>query len=308
MKRAILFSVLSILATYGCIAQNSSTSPRKFLNDTSFKPRSYSSAHTSDVDVNIPQNDSSLINKDLFVVAIGNEEYSDKTISSVKYASNDVSIFTEYCQQTLSVSKDHIHMLINATQSQIKHEISWLQKVSTVYGGTAKFIFYYAGHGIPDEVSKESYILPVDCYANDLSTAYSLKGLYADLSKLDTENVIVFLDACFSGMSRNGTFLSNSRGVVIKPSSTIPQKESLYVLSATHEAETAYPYEEQQHGLFTYYLLKKIQKSSECLTLNELSDYVIENVKKTSVVINGKTQTPTIITSHKKRWENYRLK
>lgn len=301
--------IFLILYTYCAYAQSSSVSGRKSLSDTSIKPRTYQTVQpVSDVDENIPQIIGKGINNNLFVVAIGNETYSDKSISSVKYASNDVSIFADYCQQALGVPKQNIHKLENATHNQIKYELNWLNQVASAYGGDAKFIFYYAGHGIPDEVSKVSYLLPADCYINDLSTAYPLVELYDKLGKLETSNVIVFLDACFSGMSRSGTFLSSSRGVVIKPKTYIPQNESLFVLSATQDEETAYPYEEQQHGLFTYFLLKKLQTSPHSLTLTELSDYVVENVKRASVVINGKPQTPTIFTINKQLWNDYRIK
>jgi hypothetical protein len=71
----------------------------------------------------------------------------------------------------------------------------------------------------------------------------------------------------------------------------------MVVLSAAQGDETAYPYPEQHHGLFTYYILKKLQETSGNVTLGELSDYVIDQVRKRSVLENdGKIQTPTIVT------------
>lgn len=307
--RRVFLSIFVLCACCFCKAQSSSVSSRKSLADAFIRPGAYQLVTSvSDVDINIPQIADRAINKDLFVVAIGNEKYFDGSIPSAKYASNDVSTFVEYCQQTLGVPKDQIHKLENATLNQLKYELNWLKSVASVYDGNAKFILYYAGHGIPDEVSKVSYILPADCYVNDLSTAYSLEELYTSLCSLETNNVLVFLDACFSGKSRNGAFLTASRGVAIKPKSYTPQKESLLVLSATQNDETAYPYEDQQHGLFTYFLLKKLQSTPNALTIKELSEYVIENVKRSSIVINGKPQTPTIITSNKQLWEDFRLK
>jgi hypothetical protein len=73
----------------------------------------------------------------------------------------------------------------------------------------------------------------------------------------------------------------------------------MVVLSAAQGDETAYPYQGKSHGLFTYYLLKKLQESSGNVTIGELSDYVIENVRKTSVLENnGKLQTPTVRSSY----------
>ena len=58
--------------------------------------------------------------------------------------------------------------------------------------------------------------------------------------------------------------------------------------------ETAYPYKEKQHGLFTYYLLKKLQESRGDCTMQELSDYVKTQVSRRSVILNQKSQTPSI--------------
>ena len=51
--------------------------------------------------------------------------------------------------------------------------------------------------------------------------------------------------------------------------------------------ETAYLYKEQRHGMFTYYLLKKLQETKGEATLGEISDYVTSEVRKQSIVING---------------------
>ena len=65
------------------------------------------------------------------------------------------------------------------------------------------------------------------------------------------------------------------------------------VLSAAQGDETAYSYQEQHYGLFTYFFQKKLQMSKGVVTLGELFDYVKDNVVKKSLVVNGKQQTPT---------------
>lgn len=58
--------------------------------------------------------------------------------------------------------------------------------------------------------------------------------------------------------------------------------------------ETAYPYKEQRHSMFTYYLLKKLQETKGEAILGEISDYVTSEVRKQSIVIKGRMQTPTL--------------
>lgn len=104
---------------------------------------------------------------------------------------------------------------------------------------------------------------------------------------------LVLLDACFSGAKRNGEMLTASKGVAIKPSNE-ELSGNVAVLSATQGDDTAYPDEENGHGLFTYYLLKKLQESKGNVTIAELSDYISTNVKRASVVRNAKMQNPTV--------------
>jgi len=159
--------------------------------------------------------------------------------------------------------------------------------------GKARIIFYYAGHGIPDEATKSAYLLPVDGFGSDVSTGYSLDKLYATLGELPAEQVTVFLDACFSGSQRDGkNMASAARGVAIKAKNSTP-KGNMVVMSAATGNETAYPYTEKGHGLFTYFLLKKLKDTKGDVSYGELIDYVHSEVSKKSIVENNKSQTPT---------------
>jgi uncharacterized caspase-like protein len=84
----------------------------------------------------------------------------------------------------------------------------------------------------------------------------------------------------------------------------------MVVLSAATGDETAWPYKEKGHGLFTYYLLKKLQTSKGNVSLGQLSDYVKTEVGKQSVVSNSKRQTPTVNVSLNiaNTWQNIKLK
>lgn len=84
---------------------------------------------------------------------------------------------------------------------------------------------------------------------------------------------------------------------------------NLVVLSAAKGDETAYSYKEKGHGLFTYFLLKKLQETQGDLTFGELANYVSSEVKKQSIVVNGKMQTPTITPSNNVRdWMAWRFR
>lgn len=259
----------------------------------------------SDVDKNIPT--ITAANDKTFAVIIANEAYNKE--SGVPFASNDGKVFDEYCKMSLGLPNKNIHFASNATLNDIRHELKWIKDVIGAYNGEAKVIFYYAGHGIPDEKEKTAYLLPVDGYGSDVTTGYSLDELYTTLGELPSKSVTVFLDACFSGAKREGDMLASARGVAIKVKQSAP-KGNIVVFSAAQGDETAYPYKEQGHGLFTYYLLKKLQETKGDVTLGELSDFVKTEVMRQSVVVNGKIQTPTLIHSAAigDSWKNWKLR
>lgn len=244
---------------------------------------------TSDVDKDLPK--TNRVNESTFALIIANENYQEEV--PVEYAGNDGEAFKMYCQQVLGIPEENINMRKDATLNNMLAALDWVNMVAKAFSGEAKVIFFYAGHGVPDEATGAAYLLPVDGIGRNLRTGYSLTELYKQLGALPVKNVTVFMDACFSGAKRGNGMLASARGVAIKAKQQEPQGK-MVVLSAAQSDETAYPYKEKQHGLFTYYLLKKLQESRGDCTMQELSDYVKTQVSRRSVILNQKSQTPSI--------------
>lgn len=260
----------------------------------------------SDVDTNIPEAEQP--NENLFAVIISNENYRRET--KVQFANNDGEAFRKYCVTTLGCPEKNVHYVADATLNDMNAEIDWIRTVANAYNGQAKLIFYYSGHGVPDENTKSSFLLPVDGYGSNMSTGYSLDKLYATLGELPAEQVTVFLDACFSGAQRDGNVMASSaRGVAIKPKKSAPQGR-MVVMSAATDSETAYPYKDKFHGLFTYYILKKLKDTKGDVSYGDLYEYVQSEVSKKSIVENNKSQTPTCSVAETlpdEEWRNWKL-
>lgn len=258
----------------------------------------------SAVDKNIPQ--THLKNENTFVVIIANENYEQ--VASVPYAINDGKIFRQYCEQALGIPSENIKLHTDATFNHTRLALSWLKDVCNVYKGDASVIFYYAGHGIPDVKDNSSYLLPADGDGRYVATAYKLDELYNTLGSMPAKSVVVFMDACFSGANRNGKMLASERGVAIKSRPGQP-KGNMVVFSAAQGDETALPNDAEQHGMFTYYLLKKLQENQGNITLGELAEYLIREVGRRSVVVS-KLQTPCVTPSASldASWREWKLK
>ena len=260
---------------------------------------------SSDVDVDIPKGTGG--NKNTFAIIVANEDYQGET--NVDYAKNDGETFKTYCHKTLGLPEKNVHFVANATLNNIIGELDWLKQVCDAFGGEASVIFYYAGHGIPDEASGSAYLLPTDGNSRILRTCFSINELYETLGKMPAKQVTVLMDACFSGAKRDGNMLASARGVAIKAKANAP-KGNMIVLSAAQGDETAYKYEDAKHGLFTYFLLKKLKETKGNVTMGELSQYIQDQVKRYSIVENGKSQTPSTMASQDlgDSWKNMKLR
>ena len=256
----------------------------------------------SDVDVDIPM--ATTVNDKTFVVIIANEAYQRE--QEVPYALHDGEVFREYCLNTLGIPEKNIHLATDATLNNMRFEVDWLAGMLEAYQGDARGVFYYSGHGIPDETSRNAYLLPVDGYAANLESSYGLDALYAQLGSTEAESVLYLIDACFSGAARDGGMMAESRGVAVNSKAGVLQGNAV-ALTAAQGNETAYAYDEKSHGMFTYFLLKKLKETGGEATLGELADYLNENVTRMSAADGVKLQHPSAVGTME-TWRSLNLK
>ncbi len=264
-----------------------------------------------DVDINIPETYSK--NNHCYALIIGNEDYKSKqhgltSEQNVKYAMNDARVFAEYCEKTLGIPQKQIKLYKNGTLAQINQGLAWINNLAEIEEGKAELIFYYSGHGLPDEKSREPYIIPVDVSASNIDLAIPLSEVYKKLTEHPAKKITVFLDACFSGGARDKGLLLAARPVKVKVRDAA-LKNNMVVFSSSSGDETSSAWEEKEHGYFTYFLLKKLQQEKGNVTLGELGDYIIQSVRKESGLA-GKIQTPKVIVSPKikSEWEEWELR
>lgn len=257
------------------------------------------------VDIEIPVTED--INNNTFAVIIGNENYH--RVAPVEYAMNDARIFAKYCNRTLGIPENNIRAYYNCSLVNLREAMKDISSISNAYKGDIKVIFYYAGHGVPDESNRNAYLLPIDASGKDFEDCYPLSQLYEELSQLSSNSIVAFIDACFSGSLRGDGMLESARGIKLRPKD-IPANGNLIVLSAASGDESAYPLHEKSHGLFSYYLIKKLYDSKGDVKIGDLADYISSEVQKYSIVEIKKTQTPSIKVSDtlSESWRDIQLR
>lgn len=271
----------------------------------------YTYEKLSDVDKNIPQ--SSVTNPYRFALIIGNEDYSShqpdlKSESNVVFARNDASAFREYCIHTLGIPEKNITFLLDATGGQINQGVAKLKLLAKACNGKAQLIVFYAGHGFPDEATKEPYLIPVDVNGANITSGIKLQDLYANLTEFPSERITVYLDACFTGGGRDAGLIA-SRGVKVRPKAGV-LAGNIVVFSSSSGEQSSLPYAEAKHGMFTYYLLKKLQETKGDVTYSDLFQSVNEKVSIESLLVNSKEQNPVVNTGLEvsEKWKLWMLK
>lgn len=262
---------------------------------------------TSDIDYNIPTTNANRSNT--FCVIIANENYKQKDTPSVKYAAQDGKTFQNYCIRTLGLPRENVKCAFNASYLQMKGMITWMQQIGEVYGNEANFIVYYAGHGVPDEKGN-CKLIPADVSINDVNNGFSLKELYEMLGKITTNSALVLIDACFSGNDREDVAAldENHRGVAHELKKDVVSG-NVVAITAASGSETALAFDEKAHGLFSYYLIKKLQETKGNVSYGELYNYIKKEVMRKSIVAKGKKQTPSVVYSPSlsKQWETLKF-
>lgn len=245
-------------------------------------------------------------NENAYAVVIGIEEYREEGIPSVDYALSDAEKVREYLINVVGIRADHIFTLLNdrATTSDIAGHLE--DRLPRVVDRNSLVFIYYAGHGTQDAAGNP-YLVPYNGQLNLNRSLYSLTDFNQALSVLPTDNVVVALDACYSGGGRSA--LAPGRPVIMTKK---PEVGKGVVLAAADSNQTANPYDAAEHGLFTYYLLKALKGEGDTdsdgwVELGELYEFVEENVSKTAARVLFKEQTPTVIPGDMGGKENLKI-
>jgi hypothetical protein len=202
-------------------------------------------------------------NPDDIAVIIGNANYkaTAKDIPDVIPAYADAEGMKRYATQALGIKEENVIFIKDAklvdfvatfgTGDNHKGKLfNWVKP-----GQTSVFVFY-SGHGAPSGDGSSSYLVPVDAQGALIElSAYPIKTLYGNLSKLPAKSVTVVLEACFSGSSQAGTVIKNASPVFQKAlQEAIPP--NLNVITAASGTQIASWEQDKSHGLFTkHYLL-----------------------------------------------------
>ncbi|MCM0080561.1 caspase family protein [Geomonas sp. Red32] len=243
---------------------------------------------SSGAKVSVPAQSRAFTGNDHAVV-VGIEHYRGGLPNS-DYSNNDAQLVKGYLL-ALGFEERNIDTLTDerATLADIRASVE--RKLKNRITRESRVFFYYSGHGAPDPVSGEGYIVPFDGDPSYLAdTGYPLSRLYDSLGRLNAAEVTVVLDSCFSGTGGRGLLAKGVRPLVVKSSAAaIPS--NVAVLTSTSGVQISTTHQDGKHGLFTWYFLKAISEGKK--NLAEIYQFVRPQVADDAKRQNVE-QTPSV--------------
>ena len=186
----------------------------------------------------------------------------------------------------------------------------WLK--TKIKADQTDLVVFFAGHGLASSDGKELYLLPQDSDPNLLDiTALSRTKLFQTIIDLKPKSVTMFLDTCYSGVSRDEQMLLASARpirIVADEQEGIPDNFTIFTASQVEQISSGL--KEAKHGIFSYYLMKGLEgyadfNEDKKITNGELLAYMDENVSQKAAE-QGREQNPSLAGDPDKVLMSYR--
>ena len=238
-------------------------------------------------------------NRNRVALIIGIEKYEQTPAAN--FANLDAQYFYEYARKGFGIPKANIKLLVDEDADLVK-SISTINKwlPSKIKKNKTELIIFFAGHGLASNNGEELYILPQDSDPDLLSrTALSRTELFEQIISLSPKSVTMFMDTCYSGISRDEQMLLSSARpirIVADDEEGIPDNFTIFTASKLDQISSGL--EEAKHGIFSYYLMKGLEGKADSnqdkkITNGELLAYMDENVSQKAAEL-GREQNPSL--------------
>ena len=246
-----------------------------------------------------PSNIRSKSNKNRVALIIGIEKYEQAP--DANFANLDAQYFYEYARRGFGISTSNMKLLVDEDASLIKSLgiiSKWLP--GKIKKNETELIIFFAGHGLASNDGKELYILMQDSDPDLLSrTALSRTELFKEIISFNPKSVTMFMDTCYSGVSRDEEILlASARPIRIVADEQKGVPDNFTIFAASQLDQISSGLKEVNHGIFSYYLMKGLEGKADTdkdkqITNGELLAYMDQNVSQKASEL-GRQQNPSL--------------
>ncbi len=234
--------------------------------------------------------------RDKWALVVGISDFKDGSIPKLKYSAKDARDFREFLIKKANFSPDHIRLLVNqdATRMRIMTELGD-KFLPRVVQPDDLVVLYFSSHGSPSSADfrDKNYFIAYDSEKTNLfASGIELQELMKVIKgRVDTNRVIVILDACHSGGADAN---AKSTEAVANFDASELIGEGQLVICSSESAERSYESKRYQNGVFTKALMDGLTANGTNTKLKDAFDILKYKVNTEVKEDDGQRQTPVL--------------
>lgn len=234
--------------------------------------------------------------RDKWALVVGISDFKDGSIPKLKYSAKDARDFREFLIKKANFSPDHIRLLVNqdATRMRIMTELGD-KFLPRVVQPDDLVVLYFSSHGSPSSADfrDKNYFIAYDSEKTNLfASGIELQELMKVIKgRVDTNRVIVILDACHSGGADAN---AKATEAVANFDASELIGEGQLVICSSESAERSYESKRYQNGVFTKALMDGLTANGTNTKLKDAFDILKYKVNTEVKEDDGQRQTPVL--------------
>ncbi|WP_292955184.1 filamentous hemagglutinin N-terminal domain-containing protein [Nitrosomonas sp.] len=185
-----------------------------------------------------------------YIVLFGIDHYADPLIPPLENAIFDAQVVGNTFADQLGYET---HVIQNATRTDL---VRTLNRLAVDLEVNDSIVIYYAGHGLMLEKTGHGYWIPSDASASDPETWISNKSVSEILAMIDSRQIAVISDSCYSGAFASEVKLKSQQ--LTRNLDDILNKKGVMAMTAGAD-EPVSDEGRDGHSIFAWYLIQTVR-------------------------------------------------
>ncbi|MDX2107722.1 MAG: tetratricopeptide repeat protein [Candidatus Melainabacteria bacterium] len=267
-----------------------------FLGSGSINTSSSSGSSNSNSNSNIQSDGSNRPVRDKWALVVGISDFKDGSIPKLKYSAKDARDFREFLIKKANFQPDHVRLLVNrdATRMRIMTELGD-KFLPRVVQPDDLVVLYFSSHGSPSSADfrDKNYFIAYDSEKSNLfASGIELQELMKVIkNRVETNRVIVILDACHSGAADAN---AKATEAVANFDASELIGDGQLVICSSEAAERSYESKRYQNGVFTKALMEGLTSNGANTKLKDAFEVLKYKVNTEVKEDDGQRQTPVL--------------
>lgn len=232
-----------------------------------------------------------------YALLVGINHYVEPTFTSLRYCVKDVVALAERLRDLdYTVVAMHDQVAEEYHRPRLDDVLCELDRLCALTRKEDLLLVYLACHGVLE--NGETLLLMQDTRRALLrERSLPLTKVEQALRASKASRKVLLLDACHSGIDIGRSAAAQAEGAALLQHA-YELAEGFALLASSTAQQVAQEWQEQQHGVFTYYLMQGLAGAADLgdkgmVTVDDLKAYLITQVRRWSAEHGGLLQEPT---------------